>query len=74
MEGHEAAAVKQHPIPLVRQEYGHGDPHVVLVQVLVMPSVIADAFLCLPQAIDPFLRLPPEMQPALVCLVIRDLF
>ena len=74
MESHQAAAVEQHPVALVRQEHGHGDPHVVLVQVLVMSPVIVDPFLCLPQAVDPFLCLPPKMQPTLVSLVVRRLF
>ncbi len=74
VESHQAAAVEQHPVALVRQEHGHGNPHVVLVQVLVMSPVIVDPFLCLPQAIDPFLRLPPKMQPPLVSLVVRHLF
>ena len=74
VESHQAAAVEQHPVALVRQEHGHGDPHVVLVQVLVMSPVIVDPFLCLPQAVDPFLRLPPKMQPPFVSLVVRHLF
>ena len=74
MEGHQAAAVEQHPVALIRQENRHGNPHIVLVQILVAAPVIADPFLRLPQAVDPLLRLPPEMQPPLVSLVVRHLF
>lgn len=73
MESHQAAAVKQKPIALIRNAYGHRDPHIVLVQVLVMSPVIVDPFLGLSQAVDPFPRLPPEMQPPFVSLMIHNL-
>ena len=65
VEGHQAPAVKQDRILLIRQNPRHGDAHVVLVQVLHMIPVSVDTLLPLSETVNlfPFVPLKMNLRP-----------
>ena len=66
VECHHTAAVRKNGISPVGEQPGHGDPHVVLVQILGFSPVIENAFLTLSQSVNllPFLPFKPQFRPA----------
>ena len=67
IKGHKRTTVYQHSVTLCRHEHRHGNPHIVLIQILVMSSVIVDSFLCLSQSVNPLILLPVKKQSGSIC-------